>query len=225
MSSPLHRARVAAARAHRPRRSRSRSGSVDISRLITPSQRLALHASQLFTDAASAFRLGFNQPVPTVSPSRLATSEPFKQRTIGIDWRFQAARTTLNLGFSDYHQRYLLGSTNDNDWWLATALLDRQLSPVLNADIGVSFQRQEQVGTAANVSVQEAKTFGALADLRWQVGERLALRFLYAYSRQSGVYYDNQIGVTVSWALLGARALTTEPGALAPIAPASTRFP
>jgi hypothetical protein len=110
--------------------------------------------------------------------------------------------------------------------------LIRLLSPVLTWDIGASVSRNEELGTpSANggqpaASGQSAKTYGALTDLRWQVGERLALRFIYAYSRQSGVYTENQIGVTASWALLGARAGVMQPApGLSPVSPASTRSP
>jgi hypothetical protein len=52
------------------------------------------------------------------------------------------------------------------------------------------------------------------------------LRFLYAHSSQHDVYRDNQIGVTASWALIGAQAPVTQalPG-LTPISPASTQSP
>ena len=63
---------------------------VDLSRLITPNQRIAVHASEQFTDAASQFRLGFDQPVPTLAPQPFATSDPFKQRQYSLDWRWQA---------------------------------------------------------------------------------------------------------------------------------------
>jgi len=93
----------------------------------------------------------------------------------------------------------------------------------------MSFLRYEALGTPSGsgghtaVSGQSAKTLNALTDLRWQVGERLALRFIYAYSRQSSVYAENQIGVIASWALLGARARTIQSPALSPISPESRR--
>ncbi len=203
---------------------------VDLSRLITPSQRIALHASQLFTDAAGAFRLGFDQPVPTTAPTQLATGDPFKQRDFGVDWRIQGPRTTFNVGLSYLRQRYLLDSSADSDVKMAHALLDRQLSPVLNWSVGVTYDRNEQVGTppasggVAIATGQSSKVLTALTDVRWQVGARLALRFFYGYSRQSGTYSysDNQVGVTASWALIGAMQASPE---LAPVAPASTRSP
>ena len=205
---------------------------IDLSRLITPSQRLALHASQQFTDASSAFRLGFDQAVAVIAPPRSATSEPFKSRQYSLDWRFQAARTVMGLSLTEIRERYLLNTGNDIDIKLANATLSRLLSPVLTWDIGVSFERNEQAGTPpANgtqpvVTGQSAKIFGAQTDLRWQVGERLALRFIYAYSTQSGAYSDNQIGVTASWALLGAQASPAQTfPKLSPTSPASTMSP
>jgi len=65
-----------------------------------------------------------------------------------------------------------------------------------------------------------------MTDLRWQVGARLSLRFIYAYSKQSGAYTDNQFGVTADWAFLGSQAgMMQPPPGLSPIAPASMRSP
>ena len=206
--------------------------ALDLSRLITPSQRVALTASQQFTDAASAFRLGFAQAAPVYAPSRTASGEAFRQRQFGVNWHFQASRTSLAIGLAEYKEHYVLTTANDRDVKQANALLIRQLSPVLIWDIGVSYQRQEQVGAPPPtggteiVAGQTAKTYGALTDLRWQVGERLALRFIYTYSKQSGVYSDNQIGVTASWAFIGAQAPMTQAfPALTPVSPLSTQSP
>ena len=205
--------------------------ALDLSRLITPSQRVALTASQQFTDAATAFRLDFNQAVPVAAPQRIASGEAFKQRAFGLNWSFQASRTALVVGISEYRNYYVLTTGNDTNSKLATALLMRQLSPVLSCDIGASYQRLEQVGGGSStggtvIAGGESKIFSAVADLRWQVGERLALRFLYGYSRQNDVYSDNQIGVTASWALIGAQPRRGQPfPALAPVSPASTQSP
>jgi hypothetical protein len=205
-------------------------GKLILSRLITPSQRIALTVSQQLTDNVSSFRLGFDQPVPTAPPSLFATDEPFKQRQYALDWRFQAARTTLNLSLQEWQARFLLDSANNyNNKW-ANATLTRLLSPVLSGDVGVSFGRDEQVGTPSTnggqpvTTGQSANTWSVLTDLRWQVGERLALRFIYTHSEQQGVYKDNQVGVTASWALLNKTA-TTQLAPLTPIAPASTQSP
>ncbi len=214
---------------------------IDVSRLITPAQRLALHASQQFTDAASAFRLGFDQPVPVIAPPILATSDAFSQRQYSIDWRFQAARTGFNLTLVDLRQHYEVNSVNDVEIRMANAALSRLLSPVLTAGLAVTFQRTEPLGSSAPAGQpppppvpgepppgprQPSKLWGALADLRWQVGERFALRFLLAHTEQVGVYRDNQVGITGSWALLGPQAHGGQafPG-LAPLSPASTRSP
>jgi hypothetical protein len=205
---------------------------LDLSRLITPRQRLALVTSQQYTDALAAFRLGFDQAVPTIAPQRLASGEVFKQRQFGLNWRFQGSRTSLDVGVSKYQQRYVLTTSNDYNAKLANALLNRQLSPVLSWDIGATYQQEEQVGNPSGtggtptVSGQSAKVFSVLTDLRWQVGERLALRFIYAHSSQSGVYRDNQIGLTASWALIGGQPPATQAfPALTPVAPGSTQSP
>ena len=205
--------------------------AIDLSRLITPSQRVALSASQTFSDPAAAFRLGFEQAVPVVPPPRIATGQVFKSRSFGLSWHFQASRTSLGAAVYEYRERYVLTTGNDRNVKLANVLANRQLSPVLSLDLGLTYQDQEQVGSGPSTggqifTGQSSKILGAVTDLRWQVGERLAVRFLYAYSRQSGVYSDNQIGVTASWGLLGARpnAGQAYPG-LTPVSPLSTQSP
>jgi hypothetical protein len=205
---------------------------LDVSRLITPSQRLALSASQQFTDPAAAFRLGFDQSVPLTAPQSAAIGQAFRQRKFGLNWTLQGPRTSLEAGVAGYQERYVLSTVNDRNVKIADVLLTRQLSPVLSWDIAVSYQDQQQVGApssaggAQTVVGQSSKTFGAVTDLRWQVGERLALRFLYAHSSQHDVYRDNQIGVTASWALIGAQGPVTQAfPALTPISPVSTQSP
>jgi len=210
--------------------------NVDLSRLVTPSQRIALHASERFTDAASYFRLSFDQPVPTVAPPGLAISNPYKQRRYALDWRFQATRTVLEVTLQETRSRYLLDSANDFDSKGGSATLIRLLSPVLTWDFGVGYHRYEQTGAPSTTGSpigappvptgQSSKVYSALTDLRWQVGARLSLRFIYAYSKQSGAYTDNQIGVLADWAFLGPQAgMMQPPPALSPISPASTRSP
>ena len=204
--------------------------AAEISRLITPSQRVALTASQQFTDVASAFRLGFDQAVPTTVP-QLANGYAFKQRQVGLNWHFQAARTTVDVGLIAVSQRYIpvpvTATANDRDYKAGTVLLKRQLSPVLWWDIGANYERNQQVGApSGGLPAQSADVISALTDLNWQVGERLNLRFVYGYSRQTGTYTDNQIGVIASWALLGAQArMTPDSPGLSPISPVSTRSP
>jgi hypothetical protein len=206
---------------------------VDLSRVITPSQRIALEASERFTDPASSFRLGFDQPVPTFAPVvGLAITNPFKLRRYTLDWNFQAPRTTVRVALVETRSRYLLESGKDFDAKGAYVRLSRLMSPVLTWNLGASFQYNEQVGApSANggppvITGQSARVYGVLTDLRWQVGARLALRFVYAHSEQSGVYSDNQIGVTADWALLGAQASIMQPApGLGPISPASMRAP
>jgi len=205
---------------------------IDLSRLITPSQRLALHASEQFTDAASQFLLCLDQPVVSVALPGLAISNPFKLRRYLLDWRFQATRPTVNVALAETHSRYLLNSANDFHSKGAHANLTRFLSPALTWDIGLSFYRYEQTGAPSAtggspaLTDQSSKVYTALTDLRWQVGERLALRFIYTHTEQSGAYTANQIGVTAEWALLGAQARIMQPSpGLSPISPASTRYP
>jgi hypothetical protein len=196
-----------------------------LSRLITPSQRLGLTASQQFIDAASAFQLSFDQPAPTLAPQLVANGAGFLERRFGADWRIEGARTSLSISLAKYTNHFLGMTANENDFdsKIANALLTRQLSPVLKWDIGVSYSRVNQIGTQIpSLTAQSATDYGAITNLQWQVGEHLALRFVYAYSSFGGVA-TNQVGVIASWTLIGGQANTSQAlPALAPISPAST---
>jgi hypothetical protein len=199
---------------------------LQLSRLITPTQRLALTASQRFIDAATAFPLSFDQPVPTSAPGQLASGAASLQRHFGADWRIQGRRTSLSISLTKYTTHYLVKTApNENDYnsKLANALLTRQLSPVLTWDIGVSYSRLNQIGTQIpGLTAQSATEYGAITNLQWQVGAHLGLRFVYAYSSFGGVA-TNQVGVIASWAVIGSQANTPQAfPVLAPISPAST---
>ncbi len=209
--------------------------ALDLSRLIAPNQRVALTASQQLSDAASYFQVGFDTAVPTVAPPIFAAGNPFIVRSYGADWRVQETRTSLDVALRYVSYDYPFGAsnagsngrpsitlpTNNSDIKLASVLLARQLTPKLNWDIGAYFQHQDTLDAPAFNTTSE------ITDLRWQVGQRLGLRFVYAHSSLSGGYTDNQFGVIVSYTLLGAgssAAQQTAPG-LSPFAPLSTQSP
>jgi hypothetical protein len=186
-----------------------------LSRLITPSQRVALIASQQLIDPITLFQLGFDSPVPTIVPEQLAVGEPFTNREYGADWRLQASRTSIDVGVLYTSQRFQLMSTDNRNLKDANALLARQLTPVLNWDIGVRFDHADVINGPSFNATEE------LTDLRWQIGERVGLRFIYAHISYSGIS-TNQVGVTVSYRVIGAAPSAAQP-ALLPISPMSTQ--
>jgi hypothetical protein len=179
---------------------------VELSRQTSPSSRLSLYALQQVTDAANLFRLNLDQPVPGTVAARLATGDPFTDRELGARWRFAAARTSFTLGYADIRERYKIDPASNRDVKDATALLGRQLSPVLNWDIGAEYERQDfGIGGSSN-------TVNAITSLRWQIARQLGLRFLYAHSALTPHgYAENQVGVTASYTFF--EGTGTQPGA------------
>jgi len=190
---------------------------VELSRQISPSSRLSLHAVKQVTDAANLFRLNLDQPVPAAAANRLTTADPFTDRELGASWRFVAARTSLTLGYVDIRERYKINPTSDRNVEDATALLARQLSPLLNWDMGVEFERQEfAAGGSSN-------TLNAMTSLRWQIAPQLRLRFLYAHSALTPHgYAENQLGVTASYAFIEGTPGSAQPGVQPAAAPPAT---
>jgi len=205
--------------------------AISLSRVITPRQRVSLSAAQRLQDFAGAGQLGFNQAVPAYAPQQLAQSSPFVSRSYSADWRFDTVRTSFDVGVRESNQRYQVvqanAPTGEYNTKSASAFAARQLSAVLNADIGVTWQHQNASGITA------AQYFGPTGasnwvtfqtDLRWQVGERLGLRFIYTHSSAYGIS-ENQLGVIASYGLLGsarsALSLVEPPAGLSPGLPSS----
>jgi hypothetical protein len=188
---------------------------LSLARLITPTQRVALIASQKVIDPIALLQLDFDSPVPTIAPQEVAVGDPFINRAYGMNWLFQASRTSVNVSLLYEAQHYPLMSIDNRNLKVANGLLARQLSAVLNWDIGVSFYHEDP-STARPFNVREE-----LTDLRWQIGQRVALRFIYVHSSFNGIN-DNQLAITAAYQVLGAAPGTTPP-VLQPISPMSTQ--
>jgi hypothetical protein len=189
-----------------------------LSRLMRPTQRLSLHAQRLVTDASDLFLLNLNQPVPTTLAERIVSGQPFTYTTYGASWRFQATRTSFQIDVLDASQRYQGTPTDNSDSKIVSALIARQLSPVLNWDLGASYEHDDYgAGVMDNM-------VNAITNLRWRLGERLGLRFIYAHSVFSPHgYHANEVGILASYGLIRPGAELQPGGArqLQPLAPAS----
>src|SRR6202011_3753724 len=69
---------------------RGTTWSAELSRLISPTQRVSLRAVKQVTDAANLFFLNIDSPVPTTLPTRIVSGQPFTDREFGATWRLQA---------------------------------------------------------------------------------------------------------------------------------------
>jgi hypothetical protein len=172
--------------------------AVSLSRVLTPNQRLVLTAVKALTDTASLFRQGLNQSVPGLVPDRFATADPFTNREYGADWRFQASRTSIDLGVLAFSQQYELDPQFNRHVKLVSALVARQMSPALNWDLGIRYGRENFVGSFSQ------NTSSEITNLRWQVGGLLSLRFFFAHTSVGNPdgYSVNQVGVIASYALI-----------------------
>ena len=168
------------------------------------------------------FRLNVDGPVVSVLPERVASGDPFTDREFGLDYRFQASRTALDIALFDIAERYKVDPTSNRDIKGASALLARQLTPVLNWEVGLDYQRQNYSSTTGTLN-----QISAITSLRWQLGQRLGLRFIYAHASLNPHRFDeNQVGITVSYALVGTPQ-TNGFGSplLLPTSPMSTQYP
>jgi len=207
---------------------------VNLSRVITPSERISLFAGQQFTDVAAAAGLSFDQAVPIYAPVQIAAGAPFQARSFGADWRLEGLRSTLDVSVGAFQTRYVVNSsylvdatlfqTPNTNSRVVSAMFARQLSPVLTWNIGASFQHWTNIavpGQPVPAGPSSLNTSTALTSLSWRVGERLGLRFILLHTSQIGVG-ATQVGVIAFYALTSSakQALTQTPG-LGPTSPVS----
>ena len=200
-----------------------------LSRLLTPTQRVAIFASRQVLDAANLLQADLAGAVPSIAPPQTALGAPLVNRVFGADWRVQGPRTSLDVALLDTQQRYEFGSASAQNRTLkdASVLVARELGPALNWDFGVHFERQDLTGSRAVNATSE------ITSLRWRIGGRFGLRFLYAHSRFYGIN-DNQVAVLASYLLLGGGGAAAPyrnavpevpPYGLKPVSPVSTMPP
>lgn len=195
---------------------------VSLSRLISPTQRVSLHALSEVTDAANLFRLNLDQPVPSSGQNLLGNGQPFEYREYGATWTFATGRTTITANLVADSSHYTDTPTEDYSTKQASVLVARQLNPSMNWDLGVSYQHNDyQLGVVHSIN--------AITNLRWQLGHKVTLRFVYVHSSQGpNGYSENEIGVIASYSLVGSAALApvsagalNGDGGLQPLSPAS----
>lgn len=177
--------------------------SVGLSRLISPTQRLAFSAIKQITDAANLFQLNLSQPVPGNNQTQLANGQPFTYRAYSATWTYDTGRTKVTVNGLDSTSRYSLTPQYNHDSDQLNGLIARQLNPLFNLELGTLYEHD-------NYSVGFSQhTLNIVTSLRWQLGPKLRLRFFYTYSDVApNGYTDNQIGVIASYALTPAAQAT-----------------
>jgi hypothetical protein len=175
---------------------------VVLSRLLSPTQRLSAHWLSQFTDAANLFRLNLDLPTPGGGSNQIVTGSPFQHREVGADWRIEESRTTFDIAAIYFTEAYQTTPQFNRDVYTISGLVTRQLSESIYVDVGAYYDHQKYVSGSLT------KNLNAEAGARWRLGPRFALRFVYAYSSLTpNGYRENQIGVTVLYAITeGARA-------------------
>ncbi len=177
--------------------------SVSLSRLISPTQRLAFSAIKQITDAANLFQLNLSQPVPGNNQTQLANGQPFTYRAYTATWTYDTGRTKITLNGLESTARYSLTPQLNHDTDALNALVARQLNPSFNLELGTLYEHDNySVGFSQN-------TLNIITSLRWQLGPKIKLRFFYTYLKVSpNGYTDNQVGVIASYALSTAAQAT-----------------
>src|SRR5262249_10456416 len=110
--------------------------NVQLSRLLSPTQRLTAHWLSQFTDAANLFRLNLDLPTPVGGQNQIATGSPFRHREVGADWFIEESRTVFNVGALYFTEVYETAPQSNRDVYNIYGLVTRQLSESISADVG-----------------------------------------------------------------------------------------
>jgi hypothetical protein len=187
-----------------------------LSRLISPNDRVSIHALKTVTDSANLFRLNLDQPVPGNGQTQLATSSPLTHKEYGGTWTYDTGRTAFTLNALYYSDHYSQTPGSDHDSRQLNALVARQLNLALNWEIGLLYQHDNFITVTQH-------TWSGITSLRWRLGPKIGLRFFYAYTSLSpNGYTNNQIGVIASYAL--STAAKTADAIMQPTAPTSQPY-
>ncbi len=183
---------------------------INLSRLISPTQRVTLRTMREVTDVANLFLLNLAQPVPGSTQNQLTTGQPFTHQEYGATWRYDNTRTSLELDALAYKNTYSATPGSNQDSKVINAIAGRKLNQSFTAEFALSYEHDQYPLSGS------LHTVNVLASVRWRVGPKIGLRFIYAHSALSpNGYSENQIGVIASYALT--RAAEAQDSALKPI--------
>lgn len=191
--------------------------ALDLSRLISPSSTLTLHAHDEYLTYGEAIRSNLGAPIAPslMSPAfpGATTAAPLKERLVGLGWNFQRGRTALSVSGSIEQQLYVEQTLFDSHIDTVSAGLQRQLRPTVSLSLR-GYQNRETYGnldgklTVTVVNLTLTKQFrrvglSVFAQRTHQISSSPAAAFLGV---GVGSYDEDRVGVNVTYDLLGRRS-------------------
>lgn len=170
-----------------------------LTRELSPSTTLTLTASDTFTDAGELLGSSAGEP-GSVPGSIIAQSDPFENRSAGLDWRFSRQRTGFSLGAQWNESLYEHNTDLNATRMVYTGSFTRQVRPHLSFELtGQIFDEDYES------SGFDAQEWSAGAALSWRFGPHMGTRLRYDYfdrtsSNGVGEYREGRVFLSFTYA-------------------------
>lgn len=176
-------------------------GRLELARKISPSSTVSLQATEQIGDSVDMFRSGFDRPTGLAGLQEFATTDPFRERLVGVSWNFQRPRTSFSLSATVTQDRYETQTTLDRKSRGIGASFTRRLNPLFDFNLSAQYQRDD----FDNINV-ENKLKDIATALAWHVGRRLDVTFHYTRAERDSAgqgveYNENRYGATLAYNL------------------------
>ena len=171
----------------------------EMTRRVTPASVLTLRVMQQTADAADIIRNTFDPTRASTLGLRIASRDPFRDRTISADWRFSRARTGISLGAMLTEEKHELSDALDRTMRDVYLRIDRRLRPTVSVSLSGRYEREKFDQFAFEDEEIEAR-----AQLGWQIGRRLAATLHYErLDRDSSdpafTATENRVGIELAY--------------------------
>lgn len=148
--------------------------SINIARELTAASTLRMTLSQQLGDAGDSLRAQLTGNVVGGGAGQItATSDPFKNQLVSLDWSYTRGRTSFSLGASHSQDDYEVASQFNRKRNDVTAGLSRRIASSLTLDLRATLEKEKFTNAD-----QENEEFRVGATLNWRAWRTLGMRLL-----------------------------------------------
>lgn len=173
--------------------------NVVVTRDLSASSALLLTLGSQLGDAGDSLRGALTGNVVGVGSQVTATSDPFENRVVSLEYRFRRNRTSFALGASYNDDEYQSQSQFDRKRYVYNATFLRRLTGTLNFELGATLTSEDFVNTSI-----ETDEWHYDAMLSWRAFRTLGFRFrVERYERGTadgnGEFQENRAFLTLAY--------------------------
>jgi len=168
---------------------------IEVQRRLTPAQTLSLRADQSYSGAGDALRSGLDLNNPVIASTPISTTDPYKDRSVGLGWRYAISRTELTVDLSRSKEQYQTQTQFDRTRKSISAYATRRLTPRLDLRMDALYTREDYPVTG-----YDDKELDASLGLNWHFGRHVTAGLRYSRLKRTSSdptteYAENRIGL------------------------------